>query len=184
LSKVADEAAGDLKVCRDCGILKPVGDFWRRKQSADGLALYCKSCFGKRNAASYRGQQKKVGKAPRPHRPWSDVPEGMKFCPRCQDVKSRAESGRNRAAKDGLTNYCRPCHTLVIRTVKVKNHGSERNYRLKHRYGITEAEADRMHAEQGGLCREAWGETTDEEEIARLAAAEDEAWRGLLEAVS
>ncbi|GGK67020.1 hypothetical protein Ppa06_23700 [Planomonospora parontospora subsp. parontospora] len=34
----------------------------------------------------------------------------------------------------------------------MKNHGSERNYRLRHRYGITEAEADRMHAEQGGLC--------------------------------
>ncbi|MBG0816772.1 endonuclease domain-containing protein [Planomonospora sp. ID82291] len=32
--------------------------------------------------------------------------------------------------------------------------------------------------------REAWGETTDEEEIARLAAAEDEVWRGLLETVS
>jgi hypothetical protein len=34
----------------------------------------------------------------------------------------------------------------------VKNHGSSRNFHLKRRYGITEAEVDAMTRRQGSLC--------------------------------
>lgn len=30
----------DHKRCKDCGELKPAAEFWRRKQSPDGLSLY------------------------------------------------------------------------------------------------------------------------------------------------
>ncbi|MFI0446134.1 endonuclease VII domain-containing protein [Actinomadura sp. 6N118] len=140
------------KKCRDCGELKPVTEFWKRKASPDGLALYCKECFGLRNAGYYRGGQAKQGKKARPYRRHSAVPEGMKYCPQCQETKPLEDFGRNRSKKSGLTAYCRPCHTAVMSEIKQRTHGSERNYLLKLRYGITEQDVERMAAQQGGLC--------------------------------
>ncbi|KAB2348952.1 endonuclease VII domain-containing protein [Actinomadura rudentiformis] len=140
------------KECRDCGEVKPATEFWKRKASPDGLALYCRECFGRRNAASYRGGQEKLGKKTRPYRRYSAVPEGMKYCPQCREVKPLKAFGRNRATKSGLAAYCRPCHTATMAEIKQRTHGSERNYLLKLRYGITEQEVAQMAARQGGLC--------------------------------
>ncbi|MEU6036691.1 endonuclease VII domain-containing protein [Actinomadura sp. NPDC047616] len=140
------------KKCRDCGQVKPVSQFYRRKASPDGLALYCKECFGLRNAASYRKRQAALGKEARPYRRHSAVPEGMKYCPRCEQIKSVEEFGRNRSTKSGLTAYCKRCHNTVMVEGKRRKHGSERNYLLKLRYGITEEEMEQMRAQQGGVC--------------------------------
>ncbi|MFI6316093.1 endonuclease VII domain-containing protein [Nonomuraea sp. NPDC050556] len=39
-----------------------------------------------------------------------------------------------------------------MREIVIRNHGSDRNYKLKLRYGITEDDFERMLAQQGGLC--------------------------------
>ncbi|MFI6601052.1 endonuclease VII domain-containing protein [Nonomuraea sp. NPDC050536] len=143
------ETPEGLKRCPDCGEVKDVSEFGRNKRLADGLARYCKACFQGRHAKSYRRRAAAAGKVVRER---LEVPEGQKFCPRCAEIKPREEFGRNRATKDGLTSYCKPCHTVVMREIKIKNHGSERNYLLKHRYGITEEDFERMLAIQGGLC--------------------------------
>ncbi|MGW5415087.1 endonuclease VII domain-containing protein [Actinomadura geliboluensis] len=140
------------KVCRDCGELKSETDFWKLTSSRDGLAYYCKVCFGLRNSRSYRKKQAKLGKATRAYRRHSDVPEGMKYCPQCEEVKSVAEFGRNRSAASGLTHYCRPCHARAVAEIRDRKHGSARNYLLKLRYGVTEQEVDQMIARQGGIC--------------------------------
>ncbi|MFG2001357.1 endonuclease VII domain-containing protein [Spirillospora sp. NPDC048911] len=140
------------KKCRDCGEVKPATEFWKRKASPDGLALYCRECFGRRNAASYRGGQKELGKKTRPYRGHSAVPEGMKYCPRCEETMPLEAFGRNRSQKSGLTAYCRPCHTAAMAEIKERTHGSERNYLLKRRYGITEQDVERMAAQQGDIC--------------------------------
>ncbi|WP_245679152.1 endonuclease VII domain-containing protein [Actinomadura hibisca] len=140
------------KKCRDCGQVKPVGEFWKRKASPDGLALYCKECFGLRNAAKYRRKQAADGKEARPYRRHSAVPAGMKYCPQCEEVKSLDAFGRNRANASGLADYCKPCHNRVMAEGRTRNHGSSRNYLLKLRYGITEAEADALRERQGGIC--------------------------------
>jgi hypothetical protein len=44
--------------------------------------------------------------------------------------------GRNRSSRDGLTAYRRPCHT----------------YHLRRRYGIGQADVDRMLVEQDNKC--------------------------------
>ncbi|WP_412517841.1 endonuclease VII domain-containing protein [Actinomadura madurae] len=140
------------KRCRDCGVVKPSTEFWKNKSSSDGLAYYCKICFGLRNSRSYRKKQTSLGKEARPYRRHSDVPDGMKYCPQCKEIKSVDEFGRNRASRSGLTHYCRPCHARVMAENRDRKHGSARNYLLKHRYGLTDDQVSQMIADQGGMC--------------------------------
>ncbi|MFE3450210.1 endonuclease VII domain-containing protein [Nonomuraea sp. NPDC059194] len=139
----------EAKRCPDCGESKAFSEFGLNKRMADGLARYCKACFRVRYAQSYRKRKAEQGKAVRER---VVAPEGHKYCPRCLEIKVVAEFGRNRSNEDGLTAYCKPCHVQVMREDRIKNHGSERNYLLKYRYGITEDDYERMLAQQGGLC--------------------------------
>ncbi|MGV9379767.1 endonuclease domain-containing protein [Nonomuraea sp. NPDC003707] len=143
------ETPDEVKRCPDCGETKAVSEFGLNKRLADGRARYCKACFRRRSTQSYRKRMAEQGKTVREVR---EVPEGHKYCPRCEKVKPVTEFGRNRAVKSGLTNYCKPCHNSVMREERIKNHGSTRNYHLKRRYGITEDDFERMLAHQGGLC--------------------------------
>ncbi|TDB73214.1 hypothetical protein E1264_41540 [Actinomadura sp. KC216] len=140
------------KKCLDCGEEKPASEFWKLKASKDGLAHYCKACFGLRNSRSYRKKQASLGKETRAYRRHSAVPEGMKYCPQCKVVKPIEDFGRNRASSTGLATYCRPCHNKVMADERRRNHGSGRNYQLKLRYGITEQQVEQMVLEQGGVC--------------------------------
>jgi Recombination endonuclease VII len=78
--------------------------------------------------------------------------EPRKRCPRCRDWKPFEDFPRNRSTKDGRQAYCKPCYTVVIREHKTRRYGSERNFKLQHRYGIDEATFDRLFADQGGRC--------------------------------
>ena len=140
------------KRCLDCGEIKAATEFWKLKSSKDGLAYYCKVCFGVRNSRSYRKKQASAGKETRAYRRHSDVPEGMKYCSQCKTIKPFAEFGRNRASSTGLTTYCRPCHNRVMAEERRRNHGSGRNAQLKRRYGVTEEQVGQMVVEQGGVC--------------------------------
>ncbi len=42
--------------------------------------------------------------------------EETKTCPKCGVAKSRADFGINRAGRDGLQSYCRPCNNTVQRS--------------------------------------------------------------------
>ncbi|MEV0234358.1 endonuclease domain-containing protein [Nonomuraea sp. NPDC050786] len=143
------ETPEGFKRCSGCGEDKKISEFGRNKRMADGLARYCKACFRRRHTQSYRKRMEEQGKTVRDR---IEVPNGQKFCPRCGEIKPHAEFGSNRSAKDGLTAYCKPCHTAVTRENKIKKYGSERNYLLTYRYGITEDDFERMLARQGGLC--------------------------------
>jgi hypothetical protein len=58
----------------------------------------------------------------------------------------------NRSQPRGIGAYCLECHNLVVRENVQKNHGSTRNYHLRERYGVTEAQVEEMVREQGGVC--------------------------------
>ncbi len=140
------------KRCKDCGEVKSAAEFWRRSQSPDGLALYCRECFGLRNAAAYRKRQASAGKEARAYRGHSAVPDGMKYCARCAQIKSIEEFGSNRADPSGRTTYCKPCHNRVMAEIKAKKHGSTRSYLLKLRYGLTEEDVAEVINRQARRC--------------------------------
>lgn len=75
-----------------------------------------------------------------------------KRCPRCGVDKPREAFVRNRSSKDGLGNYCRPCHAEVVRANVKKNHGGGRQFQLKRRYKTDPVVLEWMSLQQEGLC--------------------------------
>jgi hypothetical protein len=137
------------KVCRDCGVEKPLDALSPAKKAADGLTSYCRECLRLRHQ---RYRDERNGGAPVRRTRARATSAEHKWCASCQTEKLRREFGRNRANSDGLTAYCRPCHNQRGKDTYTRLYGSTRNYHLKHRYGITAEQYDQMLAGQDGLC--------------------------------
>jgi hypothetical protein len=67
-------------------------------------------------------------------------------------TKPAEDFPRNRATRDGLAAYCKPCHNRIMKQQKAKLYGGERNYLLELRYGIDEADVAALIELQGGTC--------------------------------
>ena len=134
------------------GQLRPTTDFWKRKRSVDGLSLYCKDCFSRRNFDAKERRRAALGQAPRPYKPRVQVPPGSRRCPDCSAVKPLEEFPSNKSGRLGRGRYCKPCHNIRGRENRIKNHGSTREYHLKRRYGIGQKDVDEMLSWQGNVC--------------------------------
>ncbi len=75
-----------------------------------------------------------------------------KRCPICGETKKAEEFPRNRSTPDGLASYCKPCHNIRMREIKARLYGSEANYLMMRRYGITIEQKQQMIETQKGLC--------------------------------
>ncbi|WP_013325091.1 hypothetical protein [Gloeothece verrucosa] len=53
------------------------------------------------------------------------IPEGFKWCSRCQSVLSIADFGSNKSNADALNDYCRPCANEASRLSKQKKNTTE-----------------------------------------------------------
>lgn len=138
----------EQKKCRDCGDTMPLDSFPRNKARPDGYGLYCKRCYSLR----YREhRERKAAQAGRTIRERRVVAPGLKYCPHCKNVLPIDSFGSNRAAADGRTNYCRPCHNEIGRRNRERTGGS-REYHLRRRYGIGQADVDAMLDRQGDVC--------------------------------
>ena len=80
------------------------------------------------------------------------MPPGQRYRPDCDTLKPLDEFPSNRGDAKGRGGYCKPCHNVRGRENRIKNHGSAREYHLKRRYGIGQAEVDEMLALQGNVC--------------------------------
>ena len=74
-----------------------------------------------------------------------------KRCPSCKVTKPTDEFPKNRASKDGLADYCKPCHNAKTRA-SVRRHGGARHYHLRGRYGIGAPEVAALIEAQRSLC--------------------------------
>jgi hypothetical protein len=136
--------------CRDCGEVKPIDDFQLNSQRPSGHGSYCKPCFNERSRASYAKRiGEKQGRAVAQKR---EAPDGMKWCPDCQQFKPFEAFARTKASATGLHSYCRPCHNARGKETKQRLYGGSREYHLRRRYGIGQAEFDRLLAQQNGVC--------------------------------
>jgi len=126
------------KRCPDCQVTKPVAEFSLNAARPDGLQFYCKACYSRRAANSYRGRQRRKGKAVRER---VVVPDGHKHCPRCRETKPLTEWHRNSRQSDGLTSYCKACRRELGR----RGH-------LKRAFGLTPEELAALIESQSGVC--------------------------------
>ncbi|MFF5083906.1 endonuclease VII domain-containing protein [Actinoplanes sp. NPDC000266] len=136
--------------CRDCGEWKPLDLFCASSKRPSGRGSYCKDCFNVRSKASYAKRlREQAGRDVQARRV---VPEGHRYCPDCGETKPLLEFPRSRNDSGGHGRYCKPCHNARGRESKERLYGGTREYHLRHRYGITEADARELLAEQGGVC--------------------------------
>jgi Recombination endonuclease VII len=141
------------KVCRDCLLEKPAAEFWASKVSPDGRAPYCIPCFKIRNTASGVRRAAREGRTIRTRQPRpAGIPEGYRFCPRCEEVLPQDRFVRNRTTKSGYGSYCRPCQNAKASESIARRHGSTRHYHLKQRYGIGADEVELMLDAQRWRC--------------------------------
>jgi hypothetical protein len=144
---MSDLNESDSKVCPQCRRTLPRSDFHSNVRRPDGLAFYCKQCAAERSEASRRKrgiQPKRQSALP--------VPDGCKWCPDCDEIKPLAEFARTTGKQSGYHSYCLPCHTARGVESKDRLYGGTREYHLRRRYGIGQAEFAELLAEQGGVC--------------------------------
>ena len=89
------KTAPPKKRCEKCRVVKPIDDFRDDGRRQDGRARWCRPCHDEWLGARW-------GRRP-------EIPEGMKRCSRCREVKPVEEFFRNAARHDGLTSYCKVC---------------------------------------------------------------------------
>jgi hypothetical protein len=146
---MSDSLSDGSKPCPDCHLVKSLTDFPKNIRRPDGRGLYCKECFSIRYRLSRERKAAAQGRVLGRRRV---VPSGHKFCPACQQMLPLDRFGNNRASRDGLTSYCKPCHTAKGKQTYTRLYGSTREYHLRRRYGIGQADVDRMLAGQDNRC--------------------------------
>ncbi|WP_305789012.1 endonuclease VII domain-containing protein [Symbioplanes lichenis] len=67
-------------------------------------------------------------------------------------MKRLDEFPRTTAKASGYHTYCRVCHNARGKETKDRLYGGSREYHLRARYGIGQADFDALLDEQGGVC--------------------------------
>jgi len=143
------EREDGVRMCRDCGVIKPLTDFHVSPKRKDGRGSYCKPCFNERSKKSYAKQL--LEREGRQVREGVRVPDGHRYCPDCDAIKPLEEFPRSRAGRGGYGGYCKPCHNARGRA-SIERRGGTREYHLRRRYGIGQAEFDELLWRQFGVC--------------------------------
>ena len=137
----SDKYKNALWRCKcDCGGEKTTTTYYLRS----GKVQSC-GCL-RRETCAHTAKTRK----PRAKKDWSN--RETKYCPDCRQELQASDFGKNAAAYDGLTTYCKVHHEQKCRLNRAKNNGSGRAYRLKYRHGITIEQYEHMLEDQKHLC--------------------------------
>lgn len=143
------------KLCKDCGLSKPVEEFYQAKNRADGLSFYCKACT--------RERTKDNTKKPPRHQ----SAEGMNFCQCCKTEKPIAEFYNSTRTFTGLSKRCKACSfaehekwrlknlpkvAAQGRKWRAENRDRAKDHFLKMHYGLPLGSYAKMLVEQEGKC--------------------------------
>jgi hypothetical protein len=126
------------KKCPDCGEQKPVSEYGRNASRPDGLAFYCRPCFQRRAAATYRRKRQRAGHEVRER---IVLPDGMLRCAACGEIKPKDSFALSAGQATGRNCYCKPCNNVKQ---------SESWFRRK--YGLTKQALAELIDSQGGFC--------------------------------
>ena len=145
-----------MKVCCRCGERKPVERFCVDAHIAgDGLKPSCKAC----NHLHYNAKAREV-RAKNVERFKGITPPEMRTCTQCGETKPRSGFHKKVAGPDGLTSWCKVCIAAYAKRyakansarISARNKAYGRAYRIKTKYGMTEADYDAMFEKQDGRC--------------------------------
>lgn len=111
-----------LKTCTKCKIEKDSSEFSKDKGKRDGLSCWCKSCQKtdkEKNKLRNQQYQKEYDARRRESRLkypkiyYEDhSAEGLKYCVRCQKLKSFNEFHKAKSGRFGLSSICKNCQQL------------------------------------------------------------------------
>ena len=101
----------ELKKCTKCGQAKPPTTEYYNKASntKDGLQSWCKECKRINHLENREERIKTMTERYRELNPIEILPEGMKRCSRCNEIREISEFNRLLKAKDGLRYECKEC---------------------------------------------------------------------------
>lgn len=151
------------KVCRECGELLPLDEFYAERSSPDGKKSICGNCFRERRRRRAGMTKEQVAEELR-NRP-------SKVCEGCETLKPRSEFRAKRSgARDGMAPRCKECESTWQR----EHYGLTRERRSAQAKAWYEANRDRR-----AQVRRAWYEANKEKAYAdhrRRVAADPEAY--------
>lgn len=89
------------KICKQCGVEKPLNEFHEYNRNKDGHKGICAQCYNwnHRSEDSKREEIEKIR--------LRDA--GLKYCPSCKTIKPISDFAENKLRKDGLRAYCKLC---------------------------------------------------------------------------
>lgn len=99
----------DYKVCKRCGRELPKTAFSKNARQYDGLQSTCKECARQAWNNWNKTQKKLTKKKDDDMEENATIPEGMKLCTKCGEVKSLDDFGQHSKHKDGKQRWCKAC---------------------------------------------------------------------------
>jgi hypothetical protein len=121
----SDDCTTTLKTCYHCKQQKPLSEFYKQSHSKDGVAGTCRLCVSLRKG--HRGQ-----------RIQRQVPEGMKYCPKCENTLPATTEYFHKSSykKDGLNSHCKTCRTTHYydnhEEIRAKNRVATLDWRMRN----------------------------------------------------
>ena len=64
--------------------------------------------------------------------------DAMKECKKCKEVKPLTDFYKNKANKDGLGSYCKPCSNRITKEWGKRNPETLKSHKRKERYSISQ----------------------------------------------
>ena len=107
------------KVCKDCGQMFPLTEFYKNNSSGDGREAICKVCYKKRKMAM-----------------------NTKLCKKCNRELPLEQFGRHPKSHDGLQSICRECRGKIMSDANLKMRGEKKKEEEPERIVVREVMTD------------------------------------------